>query len=192
MQSRRQQSHERILDAAARALCRDGFAGVGVAAVMQEAGLTHGGFYAHFDSREALLVAAIEHAGKHSVERLQGRMRGAKGNVSPLRALIDGYLSETHVNQRAEGCPVAALAGEMGRQEACLRDASAQRMRDVATLISQALPAGSPAGAAFVITSTLVGALQMARGLDGAERTAVLRACRTALIAQYDREADTP
>ncbi len=61
--SRKELSHERIVDAAARAIRREGYAGVGVADVMKEAGLTHGGFYAHFPSRDAMLVAAMERAG---------------------------------------------------------------------------------------------------------------------------------
>src|SRR6266849_10651242 len=65
--SRKEETHERIVDAAARAIHRHGYAGVGVADVMKEAGLTHGGFYAHFDSREALLVEALERAGRQSL-----------------------------------------------------------------------------------------------------------------------------
>ncbi|OXC91401.1 TetR family transcriptional regulator, partial [Achromobacter sp. KAs 3-5] len=68
--SRKEQSHERIVDAAARAIRRAGYSGVGVADVMKEAGLTHGGFYAHFPSRDALLAAAMERAGQDGAARL--------------------------------------------------------------------------------------------------------------------------
>ena len=64
--SRKEETHERIVDAAARAIHRHGYAGVGVADVMKQAGLTHGGFYAHFESRDALLAEAIERAGRDS------------------------------------------------------------------------------------------------------------------------------
>jgi len=187
-QSRRDQSHERILDAAARAVCRDGYAGVGVAAVMKEAGLTHGGFYAHFESREALLAEAIAYAGTKSIERMQARTRGmvAQG-VSPLRALVEGYLSETHLNTLDQGCPVAALASEMPRVGGELRDASAKRMIEVIKMVEDALPAGSRAGAAVAIASSMIGAMQMARMFDGEKRMEVLRDCRSALLAQYDR-----
>jgi TetR/AcrR family transcriptional repressor of nem operon len=73
--ARHQQSHERILDAAARAVRRNGVAGVGVAEVMKEAGLTHGGFYAHFASRDALLAEALEHAGSQSNLNVRERVR---------------------------------------------------------------------------------------------------------------------
>jgi TetR/AcrR family transcriptional repressor of nem operon len=191
-QSRREQSHERILEAASRALVREGYAGVGVAAVMKEAGLTHGGFYAHFESREALLAEALEHAGRKSVERLQERARGrvARG-ASPLRALVDGYLSEAHLEALDEGCPVAALASEMVRTGAELRAVSSQRMRDLVKFVERALPAGSPAGSAVALASTLIGALQMARTFDGAERRNVLRDARAALLDQYDQDPDS-
>jgi AcrR family transcriptional regulator len=188
-QSRREQSHQRILEAAARAVCREGYAGVGVAAVMKEAGLTHGGFYAHFDSREALLAEALEHAGRKSVARLQERARVGRG-VSPLRALVDGYLSEAHAESFEEGCPVAALGSEMARTGPELRAVAGGRMRGLVAFVEGALPAGSPAGSATAIAATLVGALQMARTFDGAERRKVLRDCRAALLDQYDHEAD--
>lgn len=187
-QARREQSHERILDAAARALCRDGYAGVGVASVMKEAGLTHGGFYAHFASREALLAEALRHAGGKSIERMQGRIQGAAAQgVSPLRALVEGYLSEAHLHAVEQGCPVAALASEMPRTDGGLRDESARRMRDVVDTVASVLPAGAPAGSATVIASTMIGALQMARMFDGDARMAVLRDCSKALLDQYDR-----
>jgi len=185
-QARRRQSHERILDAAASAVCRDGYAGVGVATVMKEAGLTHGGFYAHFSSRDALLAEAVEHAGTRSMARMRERMaRQQQGGASPLRALIDEYLSDPHVAALDAGCPVAALGADLRRGEPALRDASSRRVQQLVQLVGQALPAGSGEGAALVIASTLVGALQMARVLDGDAREAVLRECRAALIARY-------
>jgi len=186
-QVRRQQSHQRILDAAARALCRDGFAGVGVASVMQEAGLTHGGFYAHFDSREALLAAAVDHAGKRSMEALceRLRLRMAQG-ATPFCALVEEYLSEPHAAALDGGCPVAALGPDLQRGEPALRGASSRRVQHLLGLVEQSLPAGSAPGAALVIASTLVGALQMARLFDVTQRGALLRDCRQALLVQYD------
>jgi AcrR family transcriptional regulator len=190
--TRRQQSHERILDAAARAVRRSGVAGVGVAEVMKEAGLTHGGFYAHFASRDALLAEALEHAGGQSIARLRERMRVRAGSgESPLRALVCEYLSEPHAEALELGCPVAAIASEMPRAPVALREVATGRVRGLAALVEAALPNGAPAGNAWVIASSLVGALQMARVLGpeggGSE---VLKACGDALLAQYDRAAD--
>jgi len=186
--NRRQQSHERILDAAARALCRDGCSGVGVAGVMKEAGLTHGGFYAHFESRDALLAEAVERAGVLGNERLRERVRRrVDAGSTPLRAVIEEYLSELHANATDSGCPVAALGADMGRAQGALREVAARRVRHLVGLVAESLPPGSAPGAAAVIASTVVGAIQMARAFDDGERVAMLQTCREALIAQYDR-----
>jgi AcrR family transcriptional regulator len=110
-------THERILDAAARAIRRAGHSGASVAEVMKEAGLTHGGFYAHFHSREDMVASAIGHAGKQSSESLLRSIdaRRKKG-ASPLRALVDTYLSVAHMDGAESGCVVAALGSEMSRQ----------------------------------------------------------------------------
>jgi AcrR family transcriptional regulator len=190
--TRRQQSHERILDAAARAVRRSGVAGVGVAEVMKEAGLTHGGFYAHFESRDALLAEALEHAGGQSIARLRERMRvRTDAGDSPLRALVCEYLSEPHAEALELGCPVAAIASEMPRAPGALREVATGRVRGLAALVEAALPNGAPAASAWVIAGSLVGALQMARvlGQEGGG-SEVLKACSAALLAQYDRPAE--
>src|SRR4051812_1113937 len=93
--SRKEETHERIVDVAARAIRRDGYAGVGVADVMKQAGLTHGGFYAHFESRDALIVEALERAGRESGEALAraAERHGAKG-LSAFRSLVETYLAD--------------------------------------------------------------------------------------------------
>jgi AcrR family transcriptional regulator len=91
--TRKEDTHERIVSVAARAIRRQGYAGVGVADVMKEAGLTHGGFYAHFDSRDALLVEALERAGRESFEAVaRGAQQRAGKGVSAWRSLVETYL----------------------------------------------------------------------------------------------------
>jgi len=161
--SRKEETHEHILDVAARAIRRDGYAGVRVADVMKEAGLTHGGFYAHFDSRDALLVAALARAGRESAT-----------------AVADRHLASTET-----GCPVAALGCEMPRQSPAVREASAQRVERLIVAVRDTLP-GAPSSTASVVAGTLVGSLQLARALgDNAEGRAVLAAARKSLIQQY-------
>jgi len=186
-QTRRELSHERILDAAARAVRRHGYAGVGVAEVMKEAGLTHGGFYAHFKSRDALLAAALDHAGAGSAKVLARRLAlGREAGLSPLRALVEGYLSEAHVAAVELGCPVAALASDMHRQQEAVLAASRRRVLGLIDKVRRALPPDAPEGHAQVIASTLVGTLQLARALgDGAG--GLLQASRQALLTQYDK-----
>lgn len=186
--SRKQDSYERILDAAARAVRKGGFAGVGVVDVMREAGLTHGGFYAHFKSREAMLAKALEHAGRTSAERLARRMEAQRGEgASPFRALVERYLSEAHLASPETGCPVAALGSEMPRQSEELREASCGRVRSLIELVRAALPADADPGAAPAAASTMVGALQLARTLGNNEQgKALLAANRNTLLRQYD------
>jgi AcrR family transcriptional regulator len=187
--SRHQQSHERILDAAARAVRRSGVAGVGVAEVMKEAGLTHGGFYAHFESREALLAEALEHAGKQSGARTRERMRvRLDAGESPFSALVNEYLSRVHMDELDLGCPVAAVSSDMQRTREGLREVSRSRVRELAAAVEATLPPGS----AWAVTANLVGAIQLARvlGPDGGGNE-VLQACREALLAQYERRGQT-
>ena len=188
--SRKELSHERIVDAAARAIRREGYAGVGVADVMKEAGLTHGGFYAHFPSRDAMLVAAMERAGRDGAARMtQSIARRRAEGASPLRALVEGYLSETHLTSCEGGCPISALASEMPRQSPEVREMSASRVQGLVAVVGRALPADAAPHAAMAITSNLVGAIQLARALgDNAQGRAMLAAARESILAQYDGE----
>jgi len=185
--SKREKTHDRIVEVAARAIRRAGYDGVGVADIMKEAGLTHGGFYAHFESRGALLAEAVTRAGRDSAAALAERMqaRQARGQ-SGLRAIIDTYLSDAHLSGVEQGCPVAALSSEMPRQPPELLAASTLRVRSLIERVKQTLPRGRQAQAP-VIVSTLVGALQLARVLGAnAEGRALLAATRESLLAQYD------
>ena len=187
--SRREATHDRIVETAARAIRRAGYQGVGVADIMKEAGLTHGGFYAHFASRNALLVEALERAGQDGSAAIARRMaeRQAAG-ASVFRALVESYLSDAHLASAEHGCPVAALCSEMPRQAPEVREASALRVQGMVQLVKKALPAGKAANTAMVIVSTMVGALQLARALgDNAQGKALLKANRQRLLAQYDQ-----
>lgn len=186
--SRKQLTHDRIVDTAARALRSTGFHGVGVADVMQQAGLTHGGFYAHFPSREALLAEALQRAGRDSQERMRRSIAaGAAKGFSPLRALVDGYLSERHLNAPEAGCPVAALASEMPRQAEAVREAGATRVQSLLAAVEATLAEGAAPGTAGIVAAQMVGALQLARALgDNARGRRHLAAARRFLLEQFD------
>lgn len=187
--SRREATHDRIVETAARAIRRAGYQGVGVADIMKEAGLTHGGFYAHFASRNALLVEALERAGQDGLANMTRRMaeRQATG-ASEFRALVESYLSDAHLVGAEHGCPVAALCSEMPRQAPEVRDASALRVQGMVKLVKKTLPASAAADAAMVIASTMVGALQLARALgNNAQGKALLKANRQSLLVQHDQ-----
>jgi TetR/AcrR family transcriptional repressor of nem operon len=187
--SRKEDTHERIVDAAALALRRRGYAGVGVADVMKEAGLTHGGFYAHFASRDALIVEALARAGRESTGAVaRAAERRARKGVSAFRSLVETYLADAHLASLEIGCPVAALGCDMPRQSEAVREASAVSVRHLIAGVRSALPGASRATAG-VIAGTLVGSLQLGRAFgDSAEGRSVLAAARKSLVQQYDLE----
>jgi len=194
--SKREQTHQRIVDVAARALRRNGFAGVGVADVMKGAGLTHGGFYAHFESREALLVEALEYADAASSANLDRRAAVLRvEGASPLAALVGAYLSDEHLAARESGlgCVVGALGSEMARQEAPLRDVARARIERLVGRVQAALDEEGRAsdvapGQALAMAGAMVGALQIARTFaPDAQGSAMLAASRHALLAQFAR-----
>jgi TetR/AcrR family transcriptional regulator, transcriptional repressor for nem operon len=188
--SRKEVSHERIVATAARAIRRGGFDGVGVADIMKEAGLTHGGFYAHFSSRNALLAEALARAGQDSAARVsEGTSARQARGASAFSAMVEAYLSNDHLANIESGCPVAALVSEMPRQSPEVREMSAQRVRGLVAAVRRALPKDAAADAGPAVASQLIGALQLARALgDNAEGRALLKAARRTLLAQYDRK----
>src|SRR5437764_5079406 len=163
--SKKEQTRERILRAAARAIRKHGYEGVGVADVMKEAGLTHGGFYAHFESRDALLAAAADQAGAETLEILTRAIATAKPGQE-LTALVDTYLSDRHVAAPEQGCVIAAAGSEVPRQQAEVRRAASRRIKDLVSLIERQLPEWGKSAAhdkAMSTAATLVGALVLAR-----------------------------
>jgi TetR/AcrR family transcriptional repressor of nem operon len=184
--SRRELSHDRIVEAASRAIRRSGYGGTGVADIMKEAGLTHGGFYAHFESRDALLAEAVARAGRENAAFVERGVRSRGKGVSTLRAVIDGYLTEAHLASET-GCVVSALSSEIPRQSSQVRDASAACALALIDRVRQALPVRAEADDAPVIASTMVGALQLARAVgDAKQARALLKSARTALLDRYD------
>lgn len=168
VQSRKEASHERILQAATRAIRRSGYAGTGVADIMREAGLTHGGFYAHFASREAMLAEAADRAGAESVSFLE-QFASAAPTKDAYGALLKTYLSRAHVEGAETGCPVAALGSEMHRQAPEVRHAATRRIKDMIGLVARYAPdSDKPDGRrkALATTATMIGALILARAVD--------------------------
>ena len=166
--SRKEATHERIVEAAACAIRRSGYAGMGVADIMNDAGLTHGGFYAHFASREAMLAEAADCAGAESVAALT-RIAAAAPPQEALQALVRAYLSKAHVEGAETGCPVVALGSEMPRQAPKVRRAATRRIKEMIALVARQLPGQGEPGAhehALVTVATMVGALLLARAVD--------------------------
>jgi TetR/AcrR family transcriptional repressor of nem operon len=184
--SKKEETSERILRAAARAIRKHGYEGVGVADVMKEAGLTHGGFYAHFDSRDALLAAAADQAGAESFENLTRGIVAAKPGQE-LLALIDTYLSDRHVAaaEQGWGCAIAAAGSELPRQHAEVRRVASRRIKDLVGLIERQFPEwgrGAAHDKAMGIAATVVGAVVLARAVDDAQLSNRIRKAARELI----------
>lgn len=191
------ETHERIVRAAARAVRQHGYAGVSVADVMKDAGLTHGGFYAHFASREAMLAEALECAGQESLATL-GKATAKAVPAEALEAFVAAYLSDGHVDHAEAGCALAALGSETRRQPAELRHGATRRVKEMADLIARQLPDWPQAEGradALGVMSSLVGAVVIARIVDDPAVSAAVReaAARFIRAGLADREnAATP
>jgi AcrR family transcriptional regulator len=178
-------THERIVDVAARAIRRSGYHGTGVADIMKAAGLTHGGFYAHFPNRDALLAEAADRAGSDSVQLLQ-RLAGGASGPEALQSMIRGYLSKGHQESTETGCPVAALGSEMPRQAPEVRHAATRRLKEMIDLIARQSPDwGQPSAHehALVTVATMVGTMVIARAVDDPK---LAEAFRSAAINHLD------
>jgi TetR/AcrR family transcriptional repressor of nem operon len=161
----KQKTRSKVLEVAAKAIREDGPDRIGVAGVMAEAGLTHGGFYAHFKSKDELVAAAIEQMFENTRARLKHEMEGhppAEG----LSNYIEFYLSKKHRDARGAGCPMAALASDLPRLSEETRELFAEGARRLTDVIAEKLSAlghEHPHMLARSTVSELVGALSLAR-----------------------------
>lgn len=161
-------SHERIVDAAARAIRRSGYDGTGVADIMKEAGLTHGAFYAHFASREAMLAEAADRAGAEA-NALATCVVASVPPEQALQSLIRVYLSKEHLQGIETGCPISALGSEMPRQSPEVRQVATRRIKEMIDLVARQMPDwGQPSAheRALVTVATMVGTLMLARAVN--------------------------
>src|SRR5882672_12614269 len=130
-------THKRIVAIASRRFREKGLAGIGIADLMKEAGLTVGGFYKHFNSRDALVAEAVGGALELWKRQVDAAVSG--GPPVTYESLVDEYLSEAHRNHPGTGCPVSALAGDLARSDKRTRALVTRQIREnielVATLI---------------------------------------------------------
>ncbi|QCI63914.1 TetR/AcrR family transcriptional regulator [Phreatobacter stygius] len=167
---RREETRQRVLDVASRRFRKDGIEAAGVAGLMADAGLTHGGFYAHFASKEALVQDAVATALTATRAHLTNAVETARAaGGDGLEAIVATYLRPVHRDRPDVGCAVASLAAELARHPAETRLVLTDQVAAIITIIKAALPeefAGDAAdAAAMAIFSTMVGALQLARAV---------------------------
>lgn len=160
-------NRERIVEAAARLFREQGFDGIGVADLMKEAGLTHGGFYGHFASKEALIAEASVRALTGSLAAWRTLADRASGD--PLAAVAGAYLTSRHRDHPGAGCLLAALGPDVSRQGRPVRRAVTGYVRSAVDLLTKLVPGRSRAARrqqAIGTYATLVGTMVIARAVD--------------------------
>ena len=175
--SRKEATHERIVETAARAIRRSGYGGTGVADIMKEAGLTHGGFYAHFDSREEMLAEAADRAGADGMA-VMARVAATAPPRQALKAMLRAYLSKEHIEGTETGCGIAALGSETPRQAPRVRRAATRRIKEMIDLVARQSPDWGQPDAherSLVTVATMVGTLVLARAVDDPRLSEALR-----------------
>jgi TetR/AcrR family transcriptional repressor of nem operon len=196
----KQETRERILRAASRALRESGIEGVGagIGQVMAQAGLTHGGFYAHFPRKDALVAAACAEGMAEAGETLfaAAEESGRRSGDAALRHLICGYLSRFHRDHPESGCVLPALAADVARSSDEVRTAFTTGLRGYLDRLEALLPEerdAAPEGvnredAALALLSGMVGALVLARAVDDPELSdQILVAARTYYTGPFAR-----
>jgi TetR/AcrR family transcriptional repressor of nem operon len=159
------ETHARIVKRASVRLREKGAHGIGVADLMKDAGLTHGGFYAHFDSREALVIEAFTHAMDRSTER----WRKLAEQTSPeqrIAAIVDSYLTPMHRDDPGHGCAIPTLGAEIARESPRTRKAFAAKLEQMIDAIAAQipdLPRKAARKQATAAIATMMGTLVMAR-----------------------------
>jgi TetR/AcrR family transcriptional repressor of nem operon len=180
-----------LLKAASTALRAEGPERLGVAAIMARAGLTHGGFYAHFESKDALVVEAIETAFDDARDAF-ARSLADRSPQDALRAYIRFYLSRSHRDDVGGGCPVAALSADLPRLGPGARaafGAGVERLRARLSGLIAACGLPDPDLTAASVLSEMQGALALSRAVaDPAQSEATLRASRRALFRRLNLE----
>jgi len=184
----KQATRRRIVEAAGRRFKQDGIDGAGVAAVMSDAGLTNGAFYAHFASKEDLVANVLADQLRAQRHRFDAQPQDRAG----LEAIIRAYLSPQHRDESADGCPSAALLDEIARRPAATRDVFTDELLDTADDIAARIDPADPEAAqpdALAIFGLLIGTLQLARALTDRDLSDQLlaRGVETALKLLDDR-----
>jgi TetR/AcrR family transcriptional repressor of nem operon len=178
-----------ILVTAARLIRERGPERVGVAEIMREAGLTHGGFYSHFASRDALVAEAIRSMFEGGRQRFLARI-GGKIGPDALKTWIDSYVSREHRDNPGGGCAMAALISDMPRLEPAARVAFDDGIRGIAGRLSSHLPAGTDEQAVSSLMAEMAGAVALARAVGDSQLSdRILKTSRAALKARIDELA---
>jgi len=181
--------HQKIVRDASRRVRAEGMGGAAVAAVMRDTGLTHGGFYKHFESKDALLAESLS----EGFREIEDRLAEAAERVGPEKAwkeIVKIYLSLEHCDTAETGCPMAALAPELARAGKAIRPRIVAELLGYKARMTPFMPGRRQADkerAFFAIFSTMIGAVEIARLLpEPAMREKVLANAREFLLERFD------
>jgi TetR/AcrR family transcriptional repressor of nem operon len=178
---RKEKTRDRILGAAGKVFRRQGYHASGVDAVMAEAGLTAGGFYAHFDSKQALLAEALEHVGAEMAERKAGSTENLSGREW-VEAFLARYLNLEHCRGIEDGCPLAALVSEVARADESVKRSFETIVHGLVSEVAshaRACSAGRPDERSLAAVAMCLGGLGLARAVrDEGFAERILNSCR--------------
>jgi TetR/AcrR family transcriptional repressor of nem operon len=185
----KQETHARIVKKASVRLREKGAHGIGVADLMKEAGLTHGGFYAHFDSREALVIEAFAYAMDRANERWR-TLAAETPAEKRLSTIVDSYVSTVHRDDPGRGCAVPTLGAEIARESAKTRKAFSGKLEQLIEVMAEQIPHVPRKTArkqAMGMMATMMGALVMSRVAGNGELSdEILAAGREAAMARAE------
>jgi TetR/AcrR family transcriptional repressor of nem operon len=159
------ETHARIVKKASVRLREKGAHGIGVADLMKDAGLTHGGFYAHFDSREALVIEAFGYAMDRATERWR-KLAAKTPPKKRLATIVDSYLTPVHRDDPGHGCAIPALSAEIARESPKTRKAFAAKLEQMIEMVAEQmpeLPRKTARKRAMASLATMMGTLVLAR-----------------------------
>lgn len=180
--------HRRIVKDAARRVRAEGLSGAAVAAVMRDTGLTHGGFYKYFGSKDELLLESLREAFREIAETL-ARAAGQSRREAAWKAIVKAYLSLEYCDHAERGCPLTALAPEMARVDMAMRGQIFTELVKYKDRMLPFMPGRRPRDkecAFFVIFSTMIGAVEIARMLpDRGAQEKVLASARDFLLGSF-------
>ena len=182
------QIRQKIVNDASRRVRAEGLGGAAVSAVMRDAGLTHGGFYKHFESKDELLTDSLREAFREMADFLAQAAEDSPPGTA-WKTIVKAYLSPKHCDNVDHGCPLAALAPELARADSGMKDRIGEEMAKYKARMVPFMPGRRAAEKErnfVVIFSTMLGAIAIARILpDRAGRAAVLASARDFLLGSF-------
>lgn len=190
---KKERTRVRILEAAGKLFRQHGYGGTSVEEIMRQAGLTVGGFYAHFSSKADLFSHALEHTALASRRVLERGLKGKEG-MERVRALVTRYLSREHLEAVSQGCLLPPLLGDASRAaedaHRALEKATRRRYLYLMPHLAAAVPEEKMEGTALALLALCAGGISLARSMHSIEmQDQILQACREAAFSLLEKDA---